>query len=69
MKKNWNTGFDCGYMCALSTIMQQYGEDTIVREALKENFLTVEQMKASGVEENDIKILTPLVEEIERLRN
>lgn len=68
-KVSWNKGFDCGYMCALATVMQQYGEETIVREALKENFLTVEQMKNSGVEQNDIDVLAPIVKEIERLRS
>ena len=38
-RKGWQKGFDAGYMCALATIMQQHGEDTIVRDALKENFV------------------------------
>lgn len=58
--------FDQGYMCALACIVKGHGGGTEVREALSCNFLTVEQMRQSGVSEYDIEALEPLVNEILR---
>ena len=47
-------------------IIRTHGEETIARDCFNQNFMSVETMKAIGVDEDDIKVLEPIVKEIER---
>lgn len=60
--------FHRGYACACANMMRDYGESTMVEECLRANFLTVEEMRKAGVEEVDIEILRPVINEIQRKR-
>ena len=62
----WEKTFSIGYACACANIIRTHGEETIARDCFNENFMSVETMKAIGVDEDDIKVLEPIVKEIER---
>lgn len=62
----WEQGFVQGYFCACSTMVQQHGNSTEVEDCVKGEFKSVEDLKRHGVDEFDIKILTPTFKEIIR---
>ncbi len=62
----WEKTFSIGYACACANIIRTHGEETIARDCFNQNFMSVETMKAIGVDEDDIKVLEPIVKEIER---
>jgi hypothetical protein len=55
-----------GYACAISNIVKSHGSDVAAEEALIACGLTsVAKLKKHGVEEYDIKILTPTIKSIQ----
>ncbi len=63
--KNSND-FDCGYMAALATVLNGHRDSKMVEDALGHNLLSVAQMRKIGVDEYDIRLLRPIVREINR---
>ena len=60
--------FSKGYACAVAQIIEQHGETTIAENIFSCNFISIETMRKIGVDEHDIELLTPIVEEIKRKR-
>lgn len=60
--------FSKGYACACAVLMRLHRESTLVEHMLKENFMSIRQMRSAGVDEYDIDLLKPVVKEIERKR-
>lgn len=58
--------FSQGYFCACANMMRDHGEATMVEDCLKANFMTEKEMRAIGVDESDIEILRPIINEITR---
>ena len=48
--------FDCGYACALATLISSHGIDTPIREAFYSNFSSIADAKRRGVDEYDLEI-------------
>jgi hypothetical protein len=65
---NWEKTFSIGYACACANIIRLHTEDTIAKDCFSQNFMSIKTMKEIGVDEEDIKILEPIVKEIERLK-
>lgn len=63
--KNGNE-FDRGYMAALATVLNGHRDSKMVEDALGHNLLSVHQMRKIGVDEYDIRLLRPIVREINR---
>jgi hypothetical protein len=63
-KKAWCRGFAAA--CAITFINHRC--DTIVEDTFRCNYMSVAYMRKIGVDEGDIKILTPIVKEINRKR-
>lgn len=59
-------GFYQGFACACAITLKNHGEDTIVEDTFKCNFMTIEAMKKADVDDFDIEILAPIVREIQR---
>lgn len=62
----WMKTFSIGYACACANIIRTHGEEVIARDCFIQNFMSIETMKTIGVDEDDIKVLEPIVKEIER---
>lgn len=60
--------FSAGYACACANIIRTHGESTIATDVFSANFMSLADMKAAGVDESDIEVLKPIVEERERRR-
>ena len=45
----------CGYAAALAAVQRLYDETTLVKEVMRCDGLTVEHLRAAGVEEFDLK--------------
>lgn len=58
--------FSKGYACAVAQIIDQHGEDSIAEDIFQCNFMSIKTMRSIGVDEYDIKLLKPIVKEIER---
>jgi hypothetical protein len=58
-------GFEKGYLCAVAQIINTHGEDTIAADVLKGCSMSIVEMRRIGIDENDLKVLKPLVEYLE----
>lgn len=58
-----------GYSCAVANLIRLHGEGTEAEDTYKQNFLSVSELKTRGVDAGDIKVLRPMIREIERRRN
>jgi hypothetical protein len=58
--------FSRGFICACAVTMRNHECDSIIEDTLKCNYMSVAQMKKIGVDEYDIEILMPIINEIER---
>lgn len=65
----WQKTFSIGYACACANIIRTHGQETIAEDCFRENFMSIKTMRSIGVDEEDIKILTPIVKEIERKKS
>ncbi len=61
-----HVGFNQGYSCACATMMKEHGENSMVEDCYKNNFLDEKQLKQIGAEEFDIEQLRPIITEIKR---
>ena len=68
-KAKKDRAWDVGYACACAEIIRTHDQPTIAEDVYESNFLTVSQLRAAGVDEYDIKVLKPIIREIERKRN
>ncbi len=68
-EKNWKNGFNQGYACACAVYVQQRGHTTEADDMFACNPMSIEEMMECGVDEHDIKILTPVVKEFQRKRS
>lgn len=66
---DWKAIFSIGYYCACSVIASDHGTKAAVKEALVCNFMDIETMREIGVNEGDIEILKPLIEELQQKDN
>ena len=57
-----------GYYCACAVLIKQHGEGTEVEDLLKENYIPLDEMKRVGIDDHDIQMLMPVINEIERKR-
>lgn len=62
----WDKGFSAGFAAACAIILSQHGEDSIVEDCFKCNFMDEATMRRHGVDEFDIQILKPIIKEIKR---
>ena len=62
--KSWCRGFAAA--CAIT--IKNHGCHTEIEDTFKCSFMTVAEMRKMGVDEFDIKLLTPIVKEINRKR-
>lgn len=60
--------FTKGYFCACAVAMKQHGDDGTVYDLVDENYTSLENLRAEGVDESDIETLMPIITEIERKR-
>lgn len=58
--------FSKGYACAVAQIIDQHKEDSIAEDIFLCNFMSIKTMRSISVDEYDIKLLKPIVKEIER---
>lgn len=58
--------FTQGYICACATMLNQHGEDTIVRDCLKGCETDIPKLRRMGVEESDIETLRPILNDINK---
>lgn len=56
--------FTSGYICACANLMRISGESTPLREVLECSFKSINDLKKDGVDEEDIKVLLPVIKEI-----
>lgn len=64
----WEKIFSIGYACACANMMRDHDEPTMVEDCFGANFMDIDTMRKIGVDESDIEVLTPIVNEIERKR-
>lgn len=63
-----NKAFTQGYICACATMMQEHGNGTEVEDCLRGNFISLDDLRKHEVDEHDIEVLMPVINEIERKR-
>ena len=64
----WQKTFSIGYACACANMRRDHDQPTMVEDCFSANFMDIKTMREIGVDEFDIKILEPIVIEIERKR-
>ena len=57
-----------GYACACAVLIRGHGEGTEATDTYSANFMTVAQLRAAGVDDDDIEILRPTIKEITACR-
>lgn len=60
--------FTKGYFCACAVAMKQHGDDGTVYDMVAENYSSLKNLRADGVDQHDIETLMPIFNEIERKR-
>ena len=55
-----------GYCCAIANLISLHGNSTEAEDTYMENFLSISKLKSRNVSSYDIKILSPMIREIER---
>jgi hypothetical protein len=71
MKKsqhNYNDGWMQGFAAACAISLRNHRKTTEIRETYACNFMTEKELREHGVDEFDIDILKPIVEEIQSLK-
>jgi hypothetical protein len=63
-----NKAFTQGYICACATMMQEHGNGTEVEDCLRGNFISLDDLRKHEVDEHDIEVIMPIINEIERKR-
>jgi len=63
-----NKAFTQGYICACATMLQEHGNDTEVEDCLRGNFISIDNLRRHEVDEHDIEVLMPVINEIKRKR-
>jgi len=63
-----NKAFVQGYTCACANMLQQHGNNTEVEDCLGCNYTSLDDLKRHEVDEHDIEVLMPVINEIERKR-
>ena len=63
-----NKAFIQGYICACATMMQEHGNETEVEDCLRGNFISLDDLRKHEVDEYDIEVIMPIINEIERKR-
>jgi hypothetical protein len=63
-----NKAFTQGYICACAIMIQEHGNSTEVYDCLRGNFISLDNLRRHEVDEHDIEILMPIINEIERKR-
>lgn len=58
--------FTQGYSCAVANIIRLHGDSTIAEDVYLQNMHSVEELVDLGVDEEDIEIIIPLVNELNR---
>ncbi len=61
--------FHHGYSCAVANLLRQRDCGAMAEDVYRCNFLTVLELVAIGADEDDIRVLTPIIKEIERKKN
>ena len=64
----WHKGFSAGFAAACAITLRNHGEDSIVEDTFRCNFMDEAKMRRHGVDEFDIEILKPVIKEIKRKR-
>lgn len=59
-------GFIQGYTCAVANLLRSFDEPVIAEEVYGANFHDITELKAAGVDPGDIKVLRPVIKEIQR---
>jgi len=60
--------FSKGYACAVATLIRMDGcASTEAIDLYESNFLSLKELKEIGVDEYDLEVLKPLIEEIEEI--
>jgi hypothetical protein len=54
---DWNKGFICGFVAAVVIDIRNHGMRTEVVDLWRCNKLTIQKMRAAGVDEGDIEVL------------
>lgn len=66
LQKHLDDAFQCGYACAVATIVSGHGSGTETKEALQSAGLTsLSKLREIKADEYDVKILKPLIKEIQ----
>lgn len=65
---DWQKAFNSGYACACANMMRDHDQPTMVEDCFRANFMDIKTMRSIGIDESDIKVLKPIVKEIERKR-
>lgn len=60
-------GFNQGYICAVATIINTHGEDTIAEDVL--GCCLPDDDELLDIDEVDLKVIEPIIAEINRKRN
>ncbi len=70
MKKisDWEKAWSQGFAAACAITIQNHGCTTEIEDTFSCNFMDEEEMRSRGVDEYDIEILKPVINEIKRKR-
>ena len=58
--------FNRGYICAVSNMLRLWDEPTLVEDIYIQNFFNIQQLREMEVDEQDIQLLKPIINEIKR---
>lgn len=62
--QDWRDIFSIGYACACANMVRDHGYRREVDDCFRANFMSISKMREIGVDEEDIKVLRPVVRSI-----